>query len=88
MVTNGDISMRVLELRMTRTNEVMAGTIHRDISDRNRRIEEWQARWEDLREAIDAILVERGEELADVPGGVKHRAGRAGVAAQIISLFS
>jgi hypothetical protein len=59
VATNDDISMRVLELRTARSNEVVAGTILRDVTDRNRRIEEWQARWEELREAIDAILVER-----------------------------
>jgi hypothetical protein len=69
LATNDDISMRVLELRTTRSNEVVAGTILRDVTDRNRRIEEWQARWEELREAIDGIVVERGEDMAEVPGG-------------------
>jgi hypothetical protein len=55
---------------MTISNEVIAGVITRQVCERNARLAEWQARWDEMRDALDAILAERGEELAtEVAGG-------------------
>src|SRR5437879_1606434 len=47
----------------------MAGVVTRKVCDRNARIAEWQARWDELRDSIDAILAERGHQLADEAAG-------------------
>src|SRR5260370_369766 len=51
--TNDDISMRVLELQTEQGNRVAAGTVKRLVGERNHRIEEWQIRWDEIRDALD-----------------------------------
>src|ERR1044071_9494624 len=70
LLSNIDVAARVLEAQMTISNEVIAGVITRQVCERNARLAEWQARWDEMRDALDAILAERGEELAtEVAGG-------------------
>jgi hypothetical protein len=65
-----DVAARVLEAQVTISNEIIAGVVTRQVCERNARMAEWQARWDEVRDALDAILAERGEELAtEVAGG-------------------
>lgn len=56
---------RVRELQET----LSAGTIALEISSRNARVQALQNRWDRMREGLEAILTERGQAMADVPGG-------------------
>ncbi len=69
IVTNPDVSLRVQELRIQISQEVSAGVIAREISDRNARIAELQARWNWLRDQVDCIAQERGAALATEAAG-------------------
>src|SRR5260370_33445315 len=60
--------MRVLELQTEQGNRVAASTVKRLVGERNHRLEEWQTRWDQVRDALDAILIERGEELGNWVG--------------------
>src|SRR5450755_1599512 len=65
MLTNADICSRLAELQLT----LAAGTIALEISSRNARVQALQNRWDRMREGLEAILKERGQAMADVPGG-------------------
>jgi hypothetical protein len=45
-------------------NRTLAGIVTRRVCDRNHRIEEWQTRWDEVRDALEAILIERGGQLS------------------------
>ena len=72
-----DVSLRVpgsglagvLDSRTQISKSVMAGTVARSVAERNARLEEWQERWDQLSDTIDAIVAERGEDMLEVPGG-------------------
>ena len=57
--------MRILELQTEQGNRIAAGTVKRLVGERNHRLEEWQTRWDEIRDALDAILIERGYELGE-----------------------
>jgi hypothetical protein len=61
--TNDDIQLRILEIKTETANRSMAATVARRVGERNHRLDEWQAGWDELREAIDTILAERGAEM-------------------------
>jgi hypothetical protein len=42
----------------------MAGIVSRRVADINARVQEWQDRWDETRDALDAIIGERGEEMS------------------------
>jgi hypothetical protein len=70
LLNNNDVSVRLSEVRALIADQVMGGVLPRPVYDQNARMTEWQERWDDLRDAIDAMLVERGAELAEeAPGG-------------------
>jgi hypothetical protein len=70
MIRNPDVSLRVQELRIQISTQVIAGVVAREISDRNARLGELQARWDWLRHELQGIVEERGAALAgEVPGG-------------------
>ena len=56
---------RVAELQST----LSAGVIALEISSRNARVQALQGRWSQLREKLEKIMYERGQEMAEVPGG-------------------
>src|SRR5207245_2498800 len=78
--TNDDISMRILELQTEQGNRIAAGTVKRLVGERNHRLEEWQIRWDEIRDALDTILIERGEELGNClrEGGATIAGGSTG----------
>ena len=80
LTTNDDISMRILELQTEQGNRVAAGTVKRLVGERNHRLEEWQTRWDEIRDALDTILIERGEELGNCvrEGGATIAGGSTG----------
>jgi hypothetical protein len=67
--TNPDVSLRVQELQLDISNQVIAGVVARQIGDRNARLTELQARWDWLRDQLDWIVEERGAELAEETAG-------------------
>jgi hypothetical protein len=62
--TNPDISLRVAEARIELEKQTKAGIVSRRVADINARLQEWQDRWEETRDALDAIIGERGEEMS------------------------
>jgi hypothetical protein len=46
-----------------------AGTIALEISSRKARVQALQKRWDYLRANLDLILIQRGADMADLPGG-------------------
>jgi hypothetical protein len=54
---------------MSISKRVEAAIVGRMARERNLRLQEWQERWEEVRDALDSIMAERGEDLKDVPGG-------------------
>lgn len=46
-----------------------AGVISLEISSRNARVQALQGRWSQLREKLEKIMVERGQAMAEAPGG-------------------
>ena len=70
VIRNPDVSLRQQELTIQLSNEVIAGVVAREISDRNARITELQARWDWLRTQLKYIVEERSAALAEeAPGG-------------------
>ena len=64
LLTNPDISLRVAEVTSELSKRTMAGIVSRRVADMNARLQEWQDRWEETRDALDAIIGERGEEMS------------------------
>jgi hypothetical protein len=59
------VSRRIGEARKEITKRTMAGSPSRRVGDLNSRFHEWQERWDEIREAIDSIIAERGEEFSE-----------------------
>jgi hypothetical protein len=64
LLANPDISLRIAEVTTEISKRTMAGIVSRRVADLNARVQEWQDRWEETRDALDAIIAERGEEMS------------------------
>jgi hypothetical protein len=69
LILNDMVSMRVAELTIETAKRIQDGIVGRRIGEINHRLAEWQDRWEETRNALDAILGERGEEYRELQTG-------------------
>ena len=69
LAADADVSLRIQEIRIQISKQVIAGVVAREIADRNARLAELQTRWDQLRDQLDCILEERGAELAEETAG-------------------
>ncbi len=70
IIRHPEVQLRIEELSNQLSNDVIAGVVAREISQRNARIAELQSRWDWLRKQLQCIIEERSAALADeAPGG-------------------
>lgn len=79
LLANPDVSLRVAEATFELSKRTMDGIVNCRVANLNARLREWQDRWEEVRNALDLIIGERGEELGreqvDGEGRITYVAG-------------
>jgi hypothetical protein len=77
LLRDPDVSLRVAEATMDLSERTTSGIVSCRVTDVNARLKEWQERWDEIRNTLDAIIVERGEQLGGESEGAEdgHVAG-------------
>lgn len=63
LLKHEDILLRISELRQEISKRTVAAIGGRPVAEIKARVQEWQDRWEQTRDALDAIIAERAEEM-------------------------